>query len=46
MKNNNASKMIEVGPGKVLQGLTRKIDQNLQSMGMENLEQINEFDYV
>jgi len=46
MKNDNASKMIEVGPGKVLQGLTRKIDQNLQSMGMENLEQINEFDYV
>ena len=46
MKNNNASKMIEVGPGKVLQGLTRKIDKNIQSMGMENLEQINEFEYV
>ena len=46
MKNDKASKMIEVGPGKILQGLTRKIDKNLQSMGMENLEQINEFAYV
>jgi len=46
MKNDKASKMIEVGPGKVLQGLTRKIDKDLQSMGMENLEQINESSYV
>ena len=46
MKNDKASKMIEVGPGKVLQGLTRKIDKDIQSMGMENLKQINEFDYV
>ena len=45
MKNDKASKMIEVGPGKVLQGLTRKIDKDLLSMGIENLEQINEFDY-
>ncbi|MDP6879177.1 MAG: ACP S-malonyltransferase, partial [Candidatus Marinimicrobia bacterium] len=27
MKNDKASKMIEVGPGKILQGLTRKIDK-------------------
>ena len=46
MKNDKASKMIEVGPGKILQGLTRKIDKDIQSMGMENLEQINEFAYV
>ena len=45
MKNDKASRMIEVGPGKVLQGLTRKIDKDLLSMGIENLEQINEFDY-
>lgn len=42
MKNDNALKMIEVGPGKVLQGLTRKIDKDLESFGVENLDQINE----
>tara|TARA_B100000686_G_scaffold43588_1_gene45855 strand:- start:2951 stop:3877 length:927 start_codon:yes stop_codon:yes gene_type:complete len=42
MKNDNALKMIEVGPGKVLQGLTRKIDKDLESFGVENLAQINE----
>ena len=46
MKNDNALKMIEVGPGKVLQGLTRKIDKNLESFGVENLDQINEIDHV
>ncbi len=38
--------MIEVGPGKVLQGLTRKIDKDLESFGVENLDQINEIDNV
>ena len=46
MKNDNALKMIEVGPGKVLQGLTRKIDKDLESFGVENLAQINEIDNV
>ncbi len=46
MKNDNALKMIEVGPGKVLQGLTRKIDKDLESFGVENLDQINEIDNV
>ena len=46
MKNDNALKMIEVGPGKVLQGLTRKIDKDLESFGVENLDQINEIDDV
>ena len=43
---DKATRMIEVGPGKVLQGLTRKIDKDLHSFGIENLEQIAEFDYV
>ena len=46
MKNDNALKMIEVGPGKVLQGLTRKIDKDLESFGVENLDQINEIGNV
>ena len=46
MKNDNALKMIEVGPGKVLHGLTRKIDKDLESFGVENLDQINEIDNV
>ena len=46
MKNDNALKMIEVGPGKVLQGLTRKIDKDLESFGVENLDQINDIDHV
>ena len=46
MKNDKATRMVEVGPGKVLQGLTKKIDKDLQCSSIENLEQINEFDYV
>ena len=46
MKVDKATRMIEVGPGKVLQGLTRKIDKDLHSFGIENLEQIAEFNYV
>ena len=46
MKNDNALKMIEVGPGKVLQGLIRKIDKDIESFGVENLDQINEIDNV
>ncbi len=46
MKVDKATRMIEVGPGKVLQGLTRKIDKDLLSFGIENLEQIAEFNYV
>jgi len=32
--------MMEVGPGRVLQGLTRRIDKKLISKGVETLEQI------
>ena len=46
MKNDKATRMVEVGPGKVLQGLTKKIDKDLQCSSIENLEQVNEFDYV
>ena len=46
MKNDKATRMVEVGPGKVLQGLTKKIDKDLECSSLENLEQVNEFDYV
>ena len=46
MKNDKATRMVEVGPGKVLQRLTKKIDKDLQCSSIENFEQINEFNYV
>jgi len=46
MKTAGATEMMEVGPGRVLQGLTRKIDKKLTSKGVETLEQIKEFAHV
>ena len=46
MIEDNATTMIEVGPGKVLQGLTRKIDKEIQTLGIENFEQVSELSYV
>jgi [acyl-carrier-protein] S-malonyltransferase len=46
MKTAGATEMMEVGPGHVLQGLTRKIDKKLTSKGVETLEQIKEFAHV
>ncbi|MCG7419867.1 ACP S-malonyltransferase [Macrococcus epidermidis] len=38
----NADTFIEVGPGKVLSGLVRKIDRNTNTLQVDTLEQINE----
>ena len=46
MKTAGATEMMEVGPGRVLQGLTRRIDKKLTSKGVETLEQIKEIDHV
>ena len=46
MKTAGATEMVEVGPGRVLQGLTRRIDKNLTSKGVETLEQIKEIAHV
>ena len=46
MIEDNATTMIEVGPGKVLQGLTKKIDKEIQTLGIENIEQVSELSYV
>ena len=37
---------VEIGPGRVLQGLTRRIDRSLNMNGVESLEQIVNFSYV
>ena len=37
---------VEVGPGKVLQGLSRRIDRSLNISGVESLEQILNFNHV
>ena len=46
MKTAGATEMMEVGPGRVLQGLTRRIDKKLNSIGVETLEQIKEMAHV
>ena len=46
MKTAGATEMMEVGPGRVLQGLNRRIDKNLTSKGVETLEQIKEIAHV
>ena len=46
MKTAGATEMMEVGPGRVLQGLTRRIDKKLTSKGVETLEQIKEIAHV
>jgi len=46
MKSAGATEMMEVGPGRVLQGLTRRIDKKLSSKGVETLEQIEGIAHV
>ncbi len=46
MKTAGATEMMEVGPGRVLQGLARRIDKKLTSKGVETLEQIKEIAHV
>ena len=46
MKTAGATEMMEVGPGRVLQGFNRRIDRKLTSKGVETLEQIKEIAHV
>lgn len=43
MINDNFGKFIEVGPGKVLQGLTRRIDRDVISAGIETNIDVNSY---
>lgn len=44
--SDGMTRAVEVGPGRVLQGLSRRIDRSLDMSGVETLEQIVSFDYV
>ena len=46
MKTAGATEMMEVGPGRVLQDLNRRIDKKLTSRGVETLKQIKEIAHV
>ena len=43
---DGVSNAVEVGPGRVLQGLARRIDRSLNMNGVESLEQIVNFNHV
>lgn len=42
MKNRGATRLIECGPGKVLTGLMRRIDRELEAVAIGTLEALNE----
>lgn len=43
MIDKNITKFVEVGPGKVLQGLTKRIDRNVNSSGIETNIDVNSY---
>ena len=43
MKESGIESFVEVGPGKVLQGLNKRIDRKTRSQGVETLEQVEKF---
>ena len=43
MTNNGALNYIEVGPGKVLQGLIKRISANAQISGIDTADELEKF---
>jgi [acyl-carrier-protein] S-malonyltransferase len=43
MKDFGIESFTEVGPGKILQGLNKRIDRKIETQGVESLEQIEHF---
>jgi [acyl-carrier-protein] S-malonyltransferase len=43
MINNNIARFVEVGPGKVLQGLNKRIDRNINSSGIQTNIDVNSY---
>ena len=41
MIENGTKKFIEVGPGKVLSGLVKRIDRNVQLIQVNNISDLN-----
>ena len=43
MINDGVTNFVEVGPGRVLQGLTKRIDRNINSSGIETNNDVNSY---
>ena len=43
IKESRIESFVEVGPGKVLQGLNKRIDRKILSQGVESFDQVNNF---
>ena len=43
MKDFGIESFTEVGPGKILQGLNKRIDRKIATQGVESLEQVKHF---
>ena len=43
MKIDGIEKMVEIGPGKVLQGLTKRIDRRINCAGIETIIDVNSY---
>jgi [acyl-carrier-protein] S-malonyltransferase len=43
MKDFGIQSFTEVGPGKILQGLNKRIDRKIATQGVESLEQVEHF---
>ena len=46
MVANGVKSGIEVGPGRILKGLSRRIDRSLNMASIESHEEIENFEYV
>ena len=43
MAKNNVKKFIEIGPGKVLSNLIKRIDTNFETLNINSIDHLEEF---
>ena len=43
MAKNNVNKFIEIGPGKVLSNLIKRIDTNFETLNINSIDHLEEF---